>query len=56
MSASVVDAYSKLRWLNGARVADASILRVVISGNNATRIMVSEKAADLISQVKQTNG
>jgi choline dehydrogenase len=48
---AVVDPELRIRGIAGLRVADASIMPTVISGNtNAACIMIGEKASDLVRQ------
>ena len=46
---AVVDAALRVRGIAGLRVADASVMPTVVSGNtNAATIMIGEKGADLV--------
>ena len=48
---AVVDPELRVHGVSGLRIADASIMPTVVSGNtNAATIMIGEKVADMVGQ------
>ena len=53
---AVVDAELRVRGVDGLRIADASIMPEIVSGNtNAACVMIGEKAAELIAGARPQN-
>ena len=54
---AVVDPELRVHGVSGLRVADASIMPTVVSGNtNAACIMIGEKCADLMLAARSARG
>jgi choline dehydrogenase len=49
---AVVDPQLRVYGIDGLRVADASVMPLIVAGNtNAPAIMIGEKCADMVRQV-----
>ena len=54
---AVVDSHLRVRGLDGLRIADASVMPTVISGNtNAPTLMIAERASRMILADQSSNG
>jgi choline dehydrogenase len=56
-SQAVVDERLRVHGIDGLRVADASVMPTITSGNtNSPTVMIAEKAAEMIIQDGRENG